>query len=272
MPTTGSLTSGIKTLGSRTFTVSVPPVDLRAYPVLIVLHGNGGNGRGEIERYQRDAQLSSKYVLVAPDGSKNSWNVVNEESKLDDVGFVGKTLLDHLATFSNVKPVFTIAGNSNGAALVNRILIENDDARIMTAVTTVSQLNGKQYRDGKFYIGGSDNVYTTVKQKLTKRRLLQITGAEDTLIPATAKMAGIPGLGVMVSWDDSAFVYARAYGFSGAKASVRDSADKQSVSYAGLVDASNFKQGGHGTGGKQGWPTVLAFLRSSAPPAATPLV
>ena len=68
-------------------------------------------------------------------------------------------------------------------------------------------------------------------------------GAQDDLVPATAKKAGIPGLGVMVSWDDSAFAYARAFGYTGAKASASNSADKQSVSYPGLVDASNFKQG-----------------------------
>ena len=151
-----------------------------------------------LRRFRKDTQISSKYVLVAPDGEANSWNIVAEESKLDDVGFVAKALLDHIATFQNVNPVFTIFGNSNGAvtrthacmhartharthmhaqALVNRILIESDDTRIATAVTTVSQLNGKQYRDGKFYIGGKDNTYTTVKPTLTNRKLLQITGA-----------------------------------------------------------------------------------------------
>eukprot|EP00966_Prymnesium_polylepis_P310592 7175894-Prymnesium_polylepis.1 len=81
------------------------------------------------------------HINVGPAGPGRSWNILNEASTRDDAYYVGTTLVDHLASFSNVAPSFKLYGHSNGAALVNRILIENDDPRITHGVTSVSQLN-----------------------------------------------------------------------------------------------------------------------------------
>merc|ERR1711879_791601 len=127
--------------------------------------------------------LRESHIFVGPDGQQNSRNVVNEESDFDDVEFV-ELIIDHLASKSNVNASHVqLYGNSNGAALVNRILIESTDARIVRGVTSVSQLNQMQYHDGKFYVGGNDNSYTKVQPSLLRREILALQGAEDHIIP-----------------------------------------------------------------------------------------
>merc|ERR1712070_989614 len=119
--------------------------------------------------------------------------------------------------------------------MINRLLIENDDARITTAVTSVSQLNTQQWHDGNFYIGGADNAYTTVKPSLTHRRLLQMTGGADKLIPSNGGASGIAGKNGKLQfniWSDSIYYYAKAYGYTGSKLTPNtDTANEQHVSY-----------------------------------------
>ena len=141
------------------------------------------------------ASFVSTHIILAPKGGAGwSWNVKGELSKTNDQYFVGTTLVDHLASFANVLPNFTLYGVSNGAALANRILIENDDPRIMAGITDGSQLITLQYRpslNGSFYVGGPNNAYTTVKTSLTSRRVLQIVGGQDGLFPAAGGLSGI---------------------------------------------------------------------------------
>merc|ERR1711879_430870 len=130
--------------------------------------------------------LRESHIFVGPDGHQNSWNILNEESDFDDVQFV-ELIIDHLSSKSNVNANHVqLYGNSNGAALVNRIFIESTDARIVRGVTSVSQLNQMQYRNGTFYIGGNDNSYTQVQPSLLRRGILALQGAEDQIIPVCA--------------------------------------------------------------------------------------
>merc|ERR1711959_434727 len=117
-----------------------------------------------------------------------TWNIQAEHASkagLDDVGFVGKTLIDYIVKQPKVNGNdIRLFGFSNGAALTNRILIENDDPRITMAVTQVCQLNDLQYGDGSFWIGGADNSYAQEKVKLQPRKVLQTTGGKDKVILA----------------------------------------------------------------------------------------
>lgn len=143
------------------------------FPVHLLLHGRGSSGSRILGRWSNPANMwssiSRTHVLVAPDGVDQSWNIVGEPSRQDDVSFVIE-ILDRLSSFSNVDAgCVQLFGFSNGAGLVNRILIECDDRRIVRAVTDSSQLNQKQYRDNTFYVGGDDNGYSVVKQTLIPR-------------------------------------------------------------------------------------------------------
>ena len=198
-------------------------------PVMILLHGNGDTGYSAIQSALAvAADYVSTHILVAPDGPSNSWNIKGEASTDNDVQYVGTTLVSHLASFANVLPKFGLVGLSNGAALSHRILIENDDARITTAIMDSCQLNTLQYQStavlcelalcGSFYFGGPSNAYATRKPDLTPRRVLQIVGGQDPTIPANGGESlisdGLGGYLMMIDWEDSALAYASAYGWS----------------------------------------------------------
>jgi poly(3-hydroxybutyrate) depolymerase len=277
-PTAAPLVSGSFKLSNRAYSVSVP-VGAGPFPVILLLHGNSGSGSRFLKDISDDLKvLTTTHILVAPDGPGNSWNIVAEKSKEDDALYVGTTLVNHLVEASNVKPEFTLFGHSNGAALTNRILIENDDARIVAAITDVSQLNTHQYHDGNFYIGGSDNSYTTVKSSLTKRKLLQLTGARDNVIPAAGgespRIPAKTGKLKFLAWEESIYLFAKAYGFTGARdTATDDSTGKiQRVSYPDVhVSASNYKEAGHAVAPGDGNSEVLAFFDREAAPTEAPI-
>ena len=263
-----TLSAGSHTLDGRGFKVHVPSVS--PAPVFISLHGNGGVGNVDPIK-NGNPDVASSHIIVAPDGPQRSWNIKGEESKEDDQLYVGKTLIDHLASFDNVEPVFKLWGFSNGAALTNRILIENDDARITHAITDGSQLATIQYRpntDGSFYIGGSDNAYTTIKATLRTRKLLQLVGGEDGVILAEGGQSAIGdgtagGKLVHVPWQDSALAYATAFGYTGGSLATLspDDADEAKASYLdGSVVAYNFKQVGHVAGPSE--PLAIAAVNA----------
>jgi len=205
--------------------------------------------------------LKQSHVFVAPDGQPD-WNVVDEESSFDDVAFV-ELLIDHLATKSNVNANHVqLLGTSNGAALTNRILIESTDARIVRAVTHVSQLNQRQYHDGKFYIGGKDNSYTQVQPSLLRREILVALGAKDHIIPVCACESKI---GFWMNSDaDSIYAYAVAYGYSGPQVTASDHGTYLSWSYLdGAVTSYTVKEGGHSVIGQEQAVenAILSFLQ-----------
>ena len=251
-----SLDAGSHVLGGRPFRVLLPtsPASARA-PVAILLHGLGDSGEIAEEMRELWPSLKSTHIVVGPDGPDSMWNVKGEypDNVPDDATYVGQTLIDHLATFSNVDDTsFTIVGYSNGAALANRILIENDDPRITHILTDGSQLNTYQYRGGAFYVGGASNQYATTKSSLTSRKVLAVVGGRDLTVPAEGGASddienGEGGLMTFVQWEESALAIATAYGYTGAKATLSpDDAISAKASYlSGQVVTVNVKEAGH---------------------------
>ena len=172
------------------------------------------------------------------------------------------------------------------ACMTNRILIENDDARITHAVTDVSQLNSFQYQatppPGGLFIGGANNDYATRKTTFTKRYVLQCTGALDAVIPAFGGPSQIDGKNgqkvAYPTWNTSAYAYAQAYGYTGAavapvdgvpgvSSTIAPSGTAHSVCYlGGDVLAMNFLASGHGVvpGTPASDASLLAFLQRSS--------
>lgn len=222
------------------------------FPVVILLHELIQPDRNLVETVQGFLYLfdtmikhiSANHILVAPVGRGGTWNIKNELSKRDDVNLIGKQLPEFLASFSNVQPTFKFVGFSNGAGLLNRILIENDDPQIVAAVTCGSQLNVFQCHDGLLYVGGADNTYTNPKPALRPRRVLQITGGNDKIVKAD----GSQGLAneVFLEWSDSIYHYARAYGFTGLPLSPQAFDGYVGTNYLeGMVQAYNFQNMTH---------------------------
>ena len=85
----------------RPYHVRVPDAEdkPRQLPVLIFLHGNGGNAQDAMRGFIRGrGTIASRYVLVFPQGYRESWNIVSERSKADDLGFIEAIVLK-LATY-----------------------------------------------------------------------------------------------------------------------------------------------------------------------------
>ena len=275
-----SLDAGSHVLGGRPFRVLLPtsPASARA-PVAILLHGLGDSGEIAEEMRELWPSLQSTHIVVGPDGPDSMWNVKGEyaENTPDDALYIGKTVIDHLATFSNVDGTsFKIVGYSNGAALANRILIENDDPRITHILTDGSQLNTYQYRGDAFYVGGASNQYVGTKASLTPRKVLQVVGGRDDVIPpeggASSEIEdGEGGMLAFVPWQESALAIATAYGYTGAKAALSpDNPNFAKASYlSGQVVAVNLKKVGHVAGPFEAAKAVdlAAFL---APPPSAP--
>ena len=168
--------------------VSVPsvPAPGAGHPVLILLHGNGGNGQAMLGF---GANLATDHIIVAPTGYLNSWNLCGENSEAPDIAMLAD-LLTQLAAFDNVDADhIRLAGLSNGAGLVNQAFIalpEGPDA----FVAIVSQMNEPQYHAGAFHrpSGATNGVapfcgYDEVVEPPAGRRYLSICNHNDSVVP-----------------------------------------------------------------------------------------
>ena len=190
-------------------------------PVFIFLHGNGGNARGASGFAKRNQQIASRYIMVFANGYAKSWNIVSERSKADDTKFI-EAIITTLAKQPNVDPSnFSIMGVSNGAALVNQIAIESKLPNIRNLITSVSPLNGFQYDGKHFKLRGDGNNYDKIAQPVSGRRLMNISGTQDRLVPyGGGPSRAIPAKGGKLSFVDaeqSTYLWAKHYGYKGEK-------------------------------------------------------
>lgn len=130
---TGSFTwDGLK----RTYVIHVPASSGKAKPMPLVmaLHGGGGNGEGMIRLTLGGLnKLSDRegFAVVYPDGIEEHWNDGRDKvkyrthrEKIDDVGFLS-ALIDHLGEDGNIdKQRVFVTGISNGAMMSNRLACE----------------------------------------------------------------------------------------------------------------------------------------------------
>ncbi len=244
----------------RPYHVSVPKpnevnrTDQQELPVFIFLHGNGGNARQAMRGFMRNhKQMAARYVLVFAQGYRESWNIVSERSKADDRGFIEAIVLK-LATFDNVDPNnFTIMGTSNGAALVNQLAIESKLPNIRNYISGVSPLNVWQHDGENFKAKGDDNNYRDVATPMAGKRLLNISGTNDRLVPYRGGPSrAIPakdGKLAFVAAEHSTFLWAKQMGYEGEKLSRPTKTDGrlEVVSYLD-GDVVHYKVSGEGHG------------------------
>ena len=237
----------------RKYYVNVPKNIVTNKGVIILLHGNGGHADRLLNDNQTNTYLNSisnEFIVVSPEGYENTWNVVAETSRLDDVKYI-ETIISNLNTFNNVNSYYILYGYSNGSAFSNRLLIESNSIYIKKAILIVSQLNTNQYNssEDKFYIGTNNSVapdtYNIEKTNLTSRSIFIFTGKTDTLIPATGGTStivnGSGGFIEFYSYNDSIYYYAKKYGYSGSILSINNDSFYSYVDYSGIINSSNLQ-------------------------------
>ncbi len=119
-----------------------------AYPVLIVMHGYGGNGAGMREGIGLNSGLEKDFVALYPDGagatnSERGWNSGHPRccgaalrENVDDVAFL-RTLVATVAeqTCIDLERVYA-TGFSNGGDMAQRLACDASD--VVAAVTSVA--------------------------------------------------------------------------------------------------------------------------------------
>ena len=212
-----------ETAFKRLYYVSVPEsANQQKLPVFFFLHGHGGNAKGAMNEFMRRyTTMASRYVMVFPNGYKTGWNVMSEYSKADDLGFI-EAIVKRLSTYDNIqKDNFSVMGNSNGAALVNQLAIESKLPNLRNYVTAVSPLNVYQHDGKNFKAKGADNNYQGVATPMKGKRLMNISGTTDDLVPYHGGLSKyIPAkdgkLG-FVDAEESIFLWAKQMGYDGEK-------------------------------------------------------
>lgn len=113
----------------RTYNVRLPDDydETISYPVIIVLHGAGGDGLDmQIGTQMDELAAQFEYIAVFPDGVERGWSFLDEEEMgrgdlyTDDVGFLGVLLDRVIADYSVDEGRIFLAGYSNGALLTIR--------------------------------------------------------------------------------------------------------------------------------------------------------
>lgn len=140
-------------IGNREYQLFVPPGNVRR-PLVIALHGGGGNGRQVAESAGLiDKAAKEGFILALPEGTARigkleTWNAGGccanaMRDKVDDVGFI-RALIDELERAQPVDPARVyVVGMSNGGMMTERVAIELGD-RIAGAAAFVGALFGNE--------------------------------------------------------------------------------------------------------------------------------
>jgi poly(3-hydroxybutyrate) depolymerase len=197
----------------------VLPADGTKLPLVVDLHGNGGQGN-----VRRLSFLGESVVVVAPNGYQRSWNVYNEKSKADDVSFI----LDLIKKVVEENPVVdrsdvTIMGTSNGAAMIYRLLLETGrDRPFHRVIPIASSLISVQHHDNQFWKSESGNATDhsmPVRPQFDDNfQFLHFHGTDDGTIAYWGKSPGPSFLGANVDVlpaQRTDFLFARAMGSPG---------------------------------------------------------
>lgn len=189
------------------------------FPVCIALHGGGKVG--DVAEW---SDILSNHIIVAPSGYNESWNIAEETSEAPDVEMVSD-LIDSLQAFSNVDPdKIRILGTSLGAALANRVFIENKDTGVDIVCAVVAHLTEASYHNNNFYLPSGvtgDNGtgvpifdgYDELTSPIVGRKYLNISNTNDDLIPYTG---GLSSVGVtFLDAQEAAYILAKSQGYTG---------------------------------------------------------
>jgi poly(3-hydroxybutyrate) depolymerase len=220
--------------------------------------------QGFTRRYK---ELCKRYNVVFAQGYLKSWNIVSERSQAPDREFI-EAIVEELAEYSNVKASGAVLmGSSNGAALVNQFAIEARSDHFSHYITVVSQLNAWQHDGTAFKAKGVDNNYTESVIPLKGKCLMNVSGANDQLVPyAGGPSKGIRAKGGKLAFVDaerSTFLWAQHYGYKGEQLSQPSESSEVMDTYSyldGTVIHYKMNTRAHNAGGGLNEEMLLKFL------------
>lgn len=108
---------------ARTFVLASPKGydPARTYPLVLVFHGDGGNGAGMRAAYRFDDHSAADAFVAYPDGKNAGWDLYTPEAENEDDAFVVAIVQDLTARFSiDASRAFGI-GYSSGAFFIEQV-------------------------------------------------------------------------------------------------------------------------------------------------------
>ena len=215
----------------RELHVGLPKAKEAKVPVIVFFHGNGGTAARSLKEW---TSLFPNHLVVAAQGYLKSWNIHGERSKAPDVAFFRQLMAKILETYPFADPAnVTLAGSSNGAALIHRLLIEVDEPLFQKAVPLVASMIEQQYHDGSFWMPSSGNTddYNKRKTPVSGRKILYIHGTEDNVVPFNGGLRF--GKFRHLSAQETALRWAQAQGFKGDHPAGDPAQNLQEIAYPG---------------------------------------
>lgn len=126
----------------RTYMVHLPRGydPKNTYPVMVVLHGGGGNSQNIADMSQMSPVADANgFIVVYPEGATRehglglpTWNAGTccayaAQANIDDVGFIRHVVAQVSATYQADRARIFVAGMSNGAMMAQRLACEAAD-------------------------------------------------------------------------------------------------------------------------------------------------
>lgn len=178
-------------------------------PVVILLHGSFGNPEDMLELHD----YIEDHIRIGCAGYRNDWNISFDATQAPDVDFIRRLIL-YLRTFDNVdRERITILGYSNGAGLLNRLMIELEDGLFQNAIAMAQQLRTIQYNNNQFWYdpnGRWDYTDTIVPPK--GRRFLYLHGDSDDILNTEGVFVPDSSIQLWTTVSESVFAWAKALG------------------------------------------------------------
>lgn len=242
---------------ARTYLLYTPPDVGEGAPLLVVLHGGGGNPRQVARYFALDAIADELgLVVVYPGARDENWNdgraasgLEEQVDDVDDVGFI-VALVDELARTKGIdRARVTVGGISNGAMMSFRLGCERPD--LFAAIAPVA--------------GGLPAPLSSTCAPSVPIALLAMNGTDDTFVPIDGgAIMGRDARGAVVSLDDSLAPFVRVSACTGSTSSTHDDAPDdrttrethvwQGCTEGGEIVSHRFVGGGHTLPGVDGRP------------------
>ena len=186
---------------ARTYTVHVPLAadSARPLPLVILIHGRGGNGQRMVHWSGFDAKADAEgFLLVAPEGTgepRGWYTGFGPGGTIDDIGFIG-ALIDTLSAHYRVDAArIYVAGHSNGGVLTHHLA--SDLSRRIAAAAVVA---------GAVGVRSAAGVVTHIETPRAPVPMLILHGDADDVVPYDLPR----GRGGPLSAPEGAIFWARA--------------------------------------------------------------